>query len=323
MPDQNCTEAEKTKSDNAAPSGVGEGEVQPRGNEQPEQTHSGEGRTDEDDQPTNKTLWHEIRILDVINSIVSVAMLIVALAAYRLASDTSDIKSAISNLSDLAVQTKRQADAMSDQLGAVREQVAALKEQAAETKLQTEAISQQTTAIKASSDANIKAANAQQNLAEVTARAQRPDVDLVDVDLSGLNSAPDKDGMVAVKLMWHFRNSGGSAFTAKDVRFGVQTGDALPETMPPGQIIDGSGIVVINSITSGFSPKDPLSLQVPKTLADAAMDGSLKVFFFARFEYWDTSHIEHAKCFGRQFLFKDGSSYFTTPSGGEAYQCDD
>jgi hypothetical protein len=323
LPNQNPPKAEKADVKDGAPPRVGEGEVQPRSDAKPQQPDTGKHHAQDDERPTYKTLWREIRIIDLINCFVGIAMLIVAVSAYRIASDTSDIKGAIGNLADLAVQTKRQADAVSDQLSAVREQVTALKEQAAETKLQTEAISQQTAAIKASSDANIKAANAQQILAEVTARAQRPDVDLTDVDLSGLNNAPDKDGMVAAKLMWHFRNSGGSAFTAKEVKFGVQTGDALPETMPSGQIINGSGIVVINSITSGFSPKDPISLQVPKAQADAVMDGSLKVFFFARFEYWDTSHLEHAKCFGRQFLFKEGSSYFTTPSGGTAYQCDD
>ena len=321
MPDQR-SEAEKANSEDAAPPGVGKREIQPRGDEQPKQPNTGQRRAQEDNRPTYKTLWREIRIIDLINCFVGVAMLIVAIAAYRIASDTSDIKSAISNLSDLAIQTKRQADAMSDQLGAVREQVTALKEQAAETKLQTEAISQQTAAIKASSDANIKAAQAQQIMAEVTARAQRPDVDLMELTISGLNNEPDKNGIVPVNLFWRFRNTGGSALTVKDVRFGVQTGEALPDIMPDGVVFDGSGIVVVNSITSAFSPKDPLKLEVQKAQADAVLNGSLKAFFFARFEYWDSLHIEHAKCFGRQFLLKDGNSYFVTPSGGPAYQCD-
>ncbi len=264
MPDQNRSETEKTNSDNAAPSGVGEREVQPRGDNQPKQSNTGERRAQEDKRPTYKTLWREIRIIDLINCLVGVAMLIVATAAYRIASDTSDIKSAISNLSDLASQTKRQADAMSSQLGAIREQVSALKEQAAEMKRQTEAISQQTTAIKASSDANIKSAQAQQAMAEVTARAQRPDVDLMELTISGLNNAPDQNGIVPVNLFWRFRNTGGSALTVKDVRFGVQTGEALPEIMPDGTVFNGSGIVVVNNITSAFSPKDPFPCRCQK-----------------------------------------------------------
>jgi hypothetical protein len=322
LPDQTSPEAEKTYSDVAAPPRVGEREVQPRGDDQPKQSNTSERRTQEDKRPTYKTLWREIRIIDLINCLVGVAMFIVAAAAYRVASDTSEIKSAISNLSDLAGQTKRQADAMSSQLSAVREQVSALKEQAAEMKLQTEAISQQTTAIKASSDANIKSAQAQQALAEVTARAQRPDVDLMELTISGLKNEPDKNGLVPFNLFWRFRNTGGSALTVKDVRFGVQTGEALPEIMADGTVINGSGIVVVNNITSAFSPKDPIKLEVPKAQVDAVMNGLQKVFFFARFEYWDSLHTEHAKCFGRQFLLKDGNSYFVTPSGGPAYQCD-
>jgi len=322
LPDQDRSEAEKTNSEDATPPSIGEREVQPRGDDKPKQSNTGKHRAQENERPTYKMLWREIRIIDLINCFVGAAMLIVAIAAYRIASDTSDIKSAISNLSDLAIQTKRQADAMSDQLGAVREQVAALKEQAAETKLQTEAISRQTAAIKASSDANIKAAQAQEKMAEITAQAQKPDVDLMELTISGLKNEPDQNGVTGVDLFWRFRNTGGSALTVKDVRFGVLTGDGLPEEMPSGVVFDGSGIVVVNSITSAFSPKDPIKLQVPKDQASAAVNGLLKVFFFARFEYWDSLHAEHAKCFGRQFLLKDGNSYFVTPSGGPAYQCD-
>jgi hypothetical protein len=321
LPDQQPSESKKTDGNDPAPSDLGERQVQPHGDDKPKPSSDGEGRSHEDQRPTYKTLWREIRIIDVINCFVGGAMLIVAIAAYRVASDTSDIKTAISNLSELANQTKRQADAMSDQLGAIREQVTTLKEQAAETKLQTEAISQQTAAIKASSDANIKSALAQQKMAEVATQAQKPDVDLFELTISGLNSEPDINGSVTVVLVWRFRNTGGSALTAKNVRWGALIGNVLPEQMPDGATTDGGGIVVVNSIASAFSLKDPIKLSVPKTQADAVMNGSLKALFFARFEYWDTLHAEHAKCFGRQFIVQNGSSSFATPSGGPAYQC--
>ena len=66
------------------------------------------------------------------------------LLTYRNAADTSDIQHAIGNLSELATQTKRQADNTHEQLGAVRDQVSALKDQAEEAKLQTAAIAKQT-----------------------------------------------------------------------------------------------------------------------------------------------------------------------------------
>lgn len=321
LPDQHPFEAEKTNSSDASLSSLGQGQVQPSSDGQPEPPGTRQRYLEQDRRPTNKTLWREIRIIDVVNCLVGISMLIVAIAAYRVASDTSDIKTAISNLSKLADQTKRQADSMADQLSAVRDQVAALKQQAAEIKLQTQAISQQTAAIKASSDANIKSAQAQQTLAEISAQAQKPDVDLMELTLSGLNSEPDKAGVVTAVLFWRFRNIGGSALSVEDVRFGVMIGGALPEKMPEGTVFNGSGLVVINSINSAFAPKDPIKLSIPKAQADSMMNGSEKVFFFARFEYWDSQHNEHARCFGRQFLLKEGNSYFTTPSGGAAYQC--
>jgi hypothetical protein len=47
---------------------------------------------------------------------VTVAMAIATAGMWRVATETSDIKSAIGKLSELASQTKRQADAMIQQL---------------------------------------------------------------------------------------------------------------------------------------------------------------------------------------------------------------
>jgi hypothetical protein len=88
--------------------------------------------------------------------VIGAGSLAVAFMAYRNAADTSDIKNAIGNLSELATQTKRQADATHDQLGAVKDQVSALRDQAEEAKRQTAAIAKQTEAIKASSDAAVR-----------------------------------------------------------------------------------------------------------------------------------------------------------------------
>jgi hypothetical protein len=137
------------------------------------------------------------------------------LLTYRNAADTSDIQQAIGNLSELATQTKRQADNTHEQLGAVRDQVSALKDQAEEAKLQTAAIAKQTEAIKASSDAAIRsaeatssAARAQQKMAEVTAQAHKPDVSLVELTVNGLNDEPDKDGLVHPTILWRFQDTG-------------------------------------------------------------------------------------------------------------------
>jgi hypothetical protein len=218
--------------------------------------------------------------------LIGVGSLAVAYMTYRNASDTSDIKTAIGNLSELATQTKRQADATHDQLGAVRDQVSALRDQAEEAKLQTAAIAKQTEAIKASSDAavrsaeaNISAAKAQQRMAEVTAHAQKPDVDLMDLAVNGLNGEPDKDGFVYPTLFWRFHDTGGSSFTVKDVFFGVWIGDVLPQEMPEGLRVDGAGVMITNTGGSGFAPKDPVSFKIPKDTQEALNRGDKKLFF--------------------------------------------
>ena len=93
--------------------------------------------------------------------LVGVGSLVVSYMTYRNAADTSDIKTAIGNLSDLASQTKRQADAMHDQLGAIRDQVEEAKRQTAAIASQTEAIKASSEAALKSAEANISAANAQ------------------------------------------------------------------------------------------------------------------------------------------------------------------
>jgi hypothetical protein len=293
----------------------------------------GDNRSDDGEESSSRPSRSFLsRPSEWLTFLVAAGSLAVAFATYRNAADTSDIKNAIGNLSELATQTKRQADATRDQLGAVRDQVGALRDQAEEAKLQTAAIAKQTEAIKASSDAairsaeaNISAANAQRKMAEVTAQAQKPDVDLMELTVNGLNGEPDKDGIVHPTLFWRFRDTGGSSFTVKDVIFGVWTGDALPQEMfqemPQAIRFDGIGVVVTNSIASAFAPKNPLLLNIPKDTRDALNRGDKKLFFFAKFEYWDNLKNEHSRCFGREFTLKDGNSIFAVPSGGDAYQC--
>jgi hypothetical protein len=268
----------------------------------------------------NLTTNERLTLLVGVGSIlVGVGSLVVSFLTYRNAADTSDLKNAIGNLSELATQTKRQADATHDQLGAVRDQVSALRDQAEEAKHQTAAISKQTDAIKASSDAEISAAKAQQTMAEATVQAQKPDVSLTDLTVNGLNDEPDKDGIVHATLFWAFRDTGGSSITVKGVIFGTLVSDALPPEMPQGSATDGAGFVVTNNAVSVFALKAPFPLPLSKVIRDALMHGDAKLFFFAKFEYWDNLKVEHSRCFGREFRLKEGASPIA--SGGDAYQC--
>jgi hypothetical protein len=159
-------------------------------------------------------------------------------------------------------------------------------------------------------------------MAEVTAQAQRPDVDLLELTIGGLNGDADKDGLVHPVLMWKFHNTGGSAFTVKDVIFGVWSGIALPPEMPQGIRVDGDAAVIANSITSdAFYLTEPYKFNIPKETVDQVIRGDSKLFFYAKFEYWDNLKNEHARCFGREFKLKNGAANYSIPSGGEAYQC--
>jgi hypothetical protein len=243
---------------------------------------------------------------------VGFSSLVVSFMTYRNAADTSDIKTAIGNLSELATQTKRQADAMQEQLAAVRSQ-------AEEAKLQTAAIAKQTEAIKASSDAtvrsaeaNITAANAQEKMAQVTAQTRIPEANLLELTLSGGGDA-DKDGLVHPGLMWKFNNTSGSSFTVKDVIFGVIPGDSLPAEMPAGTRVDGLSVVIGNNNPTSFGPKETIKLKVPKNDWDEVSRGTVKLFFYAKIEYFDSLKEEHSRCFGRQFVFFRRQQQFHDP----------
>jgi hypothetical protein len=111
--------------------------------------------------------------------------LVVSFLTYKNAADTRDIKQAVRGLAILAEETKRQADQTKRQADGFEKQLGFLRQQVDEAKAQTNAISAQTDAIKSSSVAAVKSAGAQiasaeaqKNMANVTAQAQRPDIDL-------------------------------------------------------------------------------------------------------------------------------------------------
>src|ERR1700748_43847 len=70
----------------------------------------------------HRSRWRDMRPLEFVNTLVAVGTLIVAVVALIIASDTRDIKSAVSNLGVLAQQTSRQAKALEDQFGQIKHQ---------------------------------------------------------------------------------------------------------------------------------------------------------------------------------------------------------
>jgi hypothetical protein len=261
---------------------------------------------------------------------VGACSLIVSFLTYLNAANTSDIKQAVKGLSTLAVQTKRQADETKRQADGVGRQLAFLSQQVDEAKAQTKAISEQTDAIKSSSIAAVKSAGAQiasaeaqKNMADVTARAQRPDVDLSELTVAAFTAEPDKNGYVNIMLTWMFRNTGGSALTVKSVKYNLYAGDKLPDAMPALNDFNGLDTVITPTITSVFAPAQVIRLGLKKEMRDGIENGSLSLFFYASFEYQDGLGVDHRKCFGRRIILESGSaiSSFSVPAGGQAYHC--
>ena len=110
MPDQGQAETDKPEREDAAPTAFRHLSPSPGSNPHPQQADHRSDGAQRNQTPTYKTIWREIRWLDILNAVVGICMLIVALATYRVASDTRDVKNAVRNISTLATQTKRQAD---------------------------------------------------------------------------------------------------------------------------------------------------------------------------------------------------------------------
>jgi hypothetical protein len=249
-----------------------------------------------------------------LSTVAGASSLVVSVVALVMAANTQDIKAAIQTLSELAAQTKRQADNTSQQLGT-------LKEQVGEARAQTKAISLQTEAIKDTSVANIRAATAQQHMADVTAKAQTPAVDLSELRINGLNNEPNKSGWIPIRIFWRFRNTGGSALVVKKVVWGIIGGKSLPEAMPAGSEFSGQEIVVTPTINSAFAPAEDIQLLAPKEMLARAKSREANIYFYARFYYTDSLGAEHSRCFGRQFVWSDVMTEFAIPAGGAAYKC--
>jgi hypothetical protein len=299
---------------------------------------SGGAGAEEAPRPTEATRFRlttneRLTVLVGVGSLlVALGSLAVSFLTYEAAKDTTEIKGAISQIAKLADQTKRQADATSGQLDQIKRQADssviianAAKDSASAAQAQTKAIAQQTEAIKATSDASIRAAKAQQNMAEVTAKSQVPVPDLFELSITNLSNPPDDKGYVKASLMWRFRNVGGSAFVVKNVEFGVSFGEALPDKMPADRFaISGAGISVLNNITSSFGPSQSLDMMISKDYAQAVVSKKSKIFFYAVMNYIDQMGAAHTRCFGREFKMNStntGNSEFYFPTGGKAYSC--
>jgi hypothetical protein len=253
--------------------------------------------------------------------------------ATQLGAASEQTERAIGKLATLADQTKRSADYAQGQVGALRDQVGALKDQVAEARKQTKAIAAQTSAIKASSaaavqsaaaeiktaQAEIGAAQAQETSARAMAQANLPSMFLASITFDGLDSPPDKDGLVNAVAHPQFGNNGGTMFQRSTA---LKLSADIPKTPPDfstGAFVFGGNEL---SIAHGekMYPNEPVPLRLLKGEMDAFRDGKLFLFMVGNMDYADAAQQPHRWCFAYFIVMaKSGATFYSAPN--PAYHC--
>jgi hypothetical protein len=302
-----------------------------------------EGRTADagDSPPSNRAqetrrLAREMNLNEAITLFVSgvglvvaIGSLVVAYFTYRVTADTTEIKSAIKNLSSLATQTKRSADAQQGQLGLLGQQVQ-------QVKAQTGAISEQTNAIKASSAAAVKSAAAEIKTAEAevaSAQAEKksadiisgfsiPQVDLANVEVAGLDSKPDpKTGLVTFTVLPRFTNVGTSALYWKGGVFVIVIGQLPDRPDYTHNVVPFGGNDLTPFPGSTFGPSGPVTYTASTADAAGAEDGTKPFIIFGYGDYLDHVRVPHRSCFAARIAMPKGKPFAYFSVGTRAYHC--
>jgi hypothetical protein len=224
--------------------------------------------------------------------------LAVSWQSFEASKDTKELRQAVEGIAALAKETKREADGQAAHL-------AVLQDQARQAGLQTNAISAQTTAIKDSSVAAIASARAQTEAAEVATVAQRPNISLTSIDIGGMGSDPDAEGFVPITVTWVFTNVGGSPIIHKPSLLRIYfTPDGSVGASPIYDLPFGGNDWVVTP-NSGFQPRDPANLKIPKKISDSSKAGTLTAVFFGEVNYQDNRGAMHKHCISVFVPLKD------------------
>jgi hypothetical protein len=249
------------------------------------------------------------------SALIGAGSLAVAWLTFETGKDTRDLKRAIGSLTDLAAQTKRQADNTSGQLAVLRDQVG-------EAKKQTAAISQQTTAIKASADANIQSAGAQKRAADIGASAARAAVTLSDTGMTGFDPTNIKDGKIQVVMRPQFSNVGGTSISLGLSTVVFSIGQSLPAVPNfAGAVPFGGGNELVVLPRSTFGPAVNIPYGLKKELVDDIVAHKSRVFVFGVINYTDAAQAPGRFCYAYEVQIENGAGKYFHQTGGPAYHC--
>lgn len=253
-------------------------------------------------QPAISRLIGRFNINEFLTLLVASGSLAVSGLSYCASRENGDIKQAITNLSTLAEQTKREADIHEKQLGMLSEQISYQKEQ-------TGQIAAQTVAITKSADAQIRSSTAQKSAADTQRRSQEPLLSMSQLWLQGFKDPADDDDRIALRLKFNFRNEGGAALvTSIGSNLLISAND--PVRIP--QLIMTRESDVSVSASTLLLLREPMTIRFHKTDIDAVNAGRRNIYLAVRIKFKDVSREQHDQC----FIYKikvangEGADYF-------------
>ena len=164
-----------------------------------------------------------------------------------------------------------------------------------------------------------KSAEAQQKAASASVAAVTPLLEAQALDLSGLLSAPGKDGKVRLNLRYRFANTGHVTGYLK----GVSTALYIGKDLPPVPAYDPATASSMELPTgSAVMNATPVAFARPAADVRDVIAGRKTAYVVGYVDYLDTSNASHRLCFAYALDIKgrDASQGFA-PAGPDAYRC--
>lgn len=282
------------------------------GDSNPEPSAAGEKPADNNATPRQWFDWKSIPWFDFSNTVVAIAALGVAYATYLVASDTSDLKKAVSKISDLASQTKREADALGAQFDQVKRQADALSAQLHQMKRQATA----SEAIATNAQAQTKAISEQSvTLQRSLAESDRVIIIVTIPEIKSLVSTPNEPEGMGISFNCYIGNYGRSPAIVNGIDIEVWSdvsgpANSLQFYRPPFS----DTVLPVN---------DPLKLPFHdiwvhgKGTYAEFLTGMKSFFISGRISYKNIAGEERLYTFRRKYIY--GQSFFDTgpPASGD------
>jgi len=266
-------------------------------------------------------------------------------------SNSKDVRNAIGKMAAIATAThdekpflKKQADALSDTAKAAQVTADASSHQSADFKRQTDAIVKQADALIRNAQATVTAAGAQlaaaqasiktaeagqraadQQLrsAELIAAGQQPSARLESVVIEGYDGAPDKDGMINVRVKPTYVNNGSATLNPILVTFNLIIASSVP-SIPPAKDQNSFGRNEVNiPPNSSFYPVNPYIYKLSSRDIEDEKSEKKAIFVWGVITFSDIHGGRYRVCYGATVAppMESNPQGGIERSGPESYHC--